>query len=254
MAAPFRILTVCTGNVCRSPVAEFLLRHALGPGVEVASAGVAALVDAPVDPPMVDRLRTGGVVDTAGFRARRLTAAMIQEADLILAMTRDHRADVVTEVPQALGRTFTLTEYAAILARWADGRTFYTVRTSDRLAEFTAEAARLRGTVRFDAPAEYDVPDPFRAAPEVYDLAYDRIGAAVAAIAAVLRRDSGPGGTGVPGTAPRRAIEVEPDSMTAPSGEGPAARPRPEMPREPVAERSDSGQGGLRGLFRRHRP
>lgn len=241
MSEPFRILTVCTGNICRSPAAEYLLRRALGPGVTVASAGTAALVDRPVDQQMADRLRADGV-PTDGFRARYLVPALIEGADLVLAMTRDHRAEVVTAVPRALGRTFTLTEYAAILDRWSeDGRLrpFYTLRVPDRLAEFTAVAARRRGTVRFADQDDYDVPDPFRAAEVVYDEAFRRISAAVEVIAAGLYDDASGradlGARGLPAPAP----EV-PWGVSGPDREGTGPQ--------------ESGERGLRRLFGRRRP
>lgn len=265
MSEPFRILTVCTGNICRSPAAEFLLRRELGAGVAVTSAGVAALVDEPVDPQMADRLRADGL-GTEGFRARRLTPAMIEEADLVLAMTRAHRAEVVTAVPRALGRAFTLTEYATILDQWVEcgrRRPFYTVRTPDRLAEFTAVAARLRGTVRFAAPEEYDIPDPFQAAPEVYDVAYGRIGAAVAAVAAELRGGEPTAGVPVratpmpsfrpPASVPGTLVQRPAPTWQAPGGADLPA-PQAETPWVPERDRRESGQRGLRGLFRRRRP
>ncbi|QGF24213.1 low molecular weight phosphatase family protein [Raineyella fluvialis] len=254
MSEPFRILTVCTGNICRSPAAEFLLRRGLGAGVVVESAGVAALVDRPVDPQMAERLRAGGV-DTDGFRARYLTPELIERADLVLAMTRDHRAEVVTAVPRALGRTFTLTEYAAALEQWTEGgqtQPFYTLRVPDRLAEFTAIAAQRRGTIRFTDPDQYDVPDPFRAAPGVYDEALRRIGAAVDSIVGRLR-----------GLEPVAGPDSADRGMSEVWGGASAAGPGPGQDRSgPVAERpwgqgaagEGSDEGGLRRLFRRRRP
>ncbi|MEA5155193.1 hypothetical protein [Raineyella sp.] len=256
MSAPFRILTVCTGNICRSPAAEYLLRRALGPGVTVASAGTAALVDRPVDPPMADRLRADGL-STDGFHARYLVPALIEGADLVLAMTREHRAEVVTAVPRALGRTFTLTEYAALLDQWSEGgrpRPFYTIRVPDRLAEFTVAAARRRGTVRFADPGDYDVPDPFRAAEVVYDEAFRRISAAVDTVAAGLHAaGSAPREAGSPGSAGGRGASAatRPGApvVPAPSAEAPWVEPG-----RPAPGPQESRARGLRRLFGRHRP
>ena len=87
---PIRILTVCTGNICRSPVAERLLQAGLDqvqPGAfEVRSAGTHAMVGDPIQPPSADMIRTyGGTPD--GFAARQLTPKMLRESDLVLAMT-----------------------------------------------------------------------------------------------------------------------------------------------------------------------
>ncbi|SDB80136.1 protein-tyrosine phosphatase [Raineyella antarctica] len=181
----FRILTVCTGNICRSPAAELLLRRGLGPGVLVESAGTHALVDSPIDPLMASTLGLAGAGPDS-FRARALVPEMIERADLVLAMSREHRSEVVTLVPTAVRRTFTLTEFAAVLAGWEEdgqSRPFYTVRPGERLEEFMAVAARRRSSGR---PAEYDIPDPFRMAPEVYRDAADRISLAVDTIVGCL--------------------------------------------------------------------
>ena len=58
---PFRILTVCTGNICRSPVAERLLQAGLGDAVAVSSAGVRAVVGDPIHPGMVALLERSGI-------------------------------------------------------------------------------------------------------------------------------------------------------------------------------------------------
>ena len=188
MADDFRILVVCTGNVCRSPAAELLLRRGLGPGVVVESAGTQAMVDRPIDAMMAETLAPLGL-DIGDFTARALVAAMIERADLVLTMTREHRSAVVTVVPTALRRTFTLAEFAGLLAGWeVDGQTrpFYTVRVPDRLHEFLAVAARHRGRLRLAADTEYDIPDPFRLSPEVYRDSVEKISAAVDTIVGCL--------------------------------------------------------------------
>jgi protein-tyrosine-phosphatase len=118
---PFTLLLVCTGNICRSPVAERLasarLADALGeeaPRVRVLSAGVRALVDSPMDPASARALEELGG-DPAGFRATRLTEWLAAEADLTLTMTRSQRTDVLSVAPRAMSRTFTLREAAGLL-------------------------------------------------------------------------------------------------------------------------------------------
>ena len=109
--APFTVLTVCTGNICRSPAVERLLTAALGPdsGVRVESAGVGAVVGAPVAPLMTALLDAVGV-SYAGFAARQVTEEMVREADLVLALTRRHRSALVELAPAAVRRTFTVRE------------------------------------------------------------------------------------------------------------------------------------------------
>ena len=109
----FTILTVCTGNICRSPLAEQLLRARLGDGFRVHSAGVGAMTGWPMDPDAADQSRAHGG-NPEGFAARQLTAALVEESDLILTATRSHRDEVVRRFPKAMRRTFSLAEFAAI--------------------------------------------------------------------------------------------------------------------------------------------
>jgi len=116
------LLFVCTGNICRSPLAEGLAlayaraeNEALGAALTASSAGTAALVGHPIQSSAGLVLRgLGG--DADGFRARQLVAEQIQTADLVLTMTRRHRAAVLELAPRMMSRTFTLREAASLLA------------------------------------------------------------------------------------------------------------------------------------------
>ena len=108
-----RILLVCTGNICRSPLAAALLDRALAQrgidGIEVGSAGTGAWDGAPVsEGAYLVGLERG--LDLSAHRARLLTRELVEDADLILTMARHHRARV-----DELGgesRVFVLGEYA----------------------------------------------------------------------------------------------------------------------------------------------
>ncbi|MBI3875081.1 MAG: RpiB/LacA/LacB family sugar-phosphate isomerase, partial [Verrucomicrobia bacterium] len=106
------ILFVCTGNICRSPMAEGLFRHAVkGRGTyRVLSAGVGALDGQPPSIHAVQALRELGI-DISGQRSRALTAQMVQEADYIFGMTRGHVDAVTLLYPQASEKTFLLREF-----------------------------------------------------------------------------------------------------------------------------------------------
>lgn len=92
-----RILTICTGNICRSPMAELILRRAvqeagLGDRVDVASAGTTGWEEGePIDPRAAAELESRGI-SSGEHRARQATSAMLREADLILALDHDHVA------------------------------------------------------------------------------------------------------------------------------------------------------------------
>ncbi len=108
-----RILLVCTGNICRSPLAAALLQRALAQrgidGLEVASAGTGAWDGAPVsEGAYLVGLERG--LDLSAHRARLLTRELVEEADLILTMARHHRARV--DELGGEGHVFVLGEYA----------------------------------------------------------------------------------------------------------------------------------------------
>ncbi|MBK9179283.1 MAG: low molecular weight phosphatase family protein [Acidimicrobiales bacterium] len=105
------MLLVCTGNVCRSPMAEALLRSRLdrrGAAATVRSAGTAATLG-PADPRAVAALATRGI-DLSGHVSRPLTPELVNGADLLLAMAREHLREAVVSVPAAFARSYTLKE------------------------------------------------------------------------------------------------------------------------------------------------
>ncbi len=182
--SPYRILTVCTGNVCRSPAAERLLEHALGASVAVRSAGTHALTGDPIHPPMAQLLQAAGV-DGSDFQATQLSESTVRQADLILTLAREHRASVVDLWPGAVRRTFTLTEFARALQLVDPAQLPAGGTAAERLMAATPQAAVLRGQIVPSTPADDDVIDPYRRAPEVYRESFSAIRHAVTAIADV---------------------------------------------------------------------
>lgn len=108
------ILLVCTGNICRSAMAEGLLRELLAgrhDGVRVESAGTAALLGHPADVNACDLLAARGI-DLHGHRARQATPQVLRAADLILAMQRHHLDEIYRVDPTTRGKTFLLGHWA----------------------------------------------------------------------------------------------------------------------------------------------
>ena len=96
-ASRFRVLLVCTGNTCRSPLAEAALRAGLGAGldrIEVVSAGTAAGDGDPASAESVLVARHAGL-DLSAHRSRRLDRTLAQSADLVLVMESSHRGSVL---------------------------------------------------------------------------------------------------------------------------------------------------------------
>lgn len=107
-----KLIFVCTGNTCRSPMAEGLLRHLLGPdcGWEISSAGVCAGNGFPASPNAVAALQEKGI-DISGHRSRHLSPAMIEDADLLVTMTRNHRDAILSITPESAGKVFLLKSF-----------------------------------------------------------------------------------------------------------------------------------------------
>ncbi|WP_420991445.1 low molecular weight protein-tyrosine-phosphatase [Cupriavidus sp. 30B13] len=102
------VLVVCIGNICRSPMAEGLLKQDL-PDINVVSAGLAALTGQPAEPYAVELMRDRGV-DITGHRAQQLSRSMATSADLILVMDNTQRQEIQRLYPATTGRVFRMGE------------------------------------------------------------------------------------------------------------------------------------------------
>ena len=113
-----QVLVVCLGNICRSPTAEFLLRErlqqsgALPVEVQVASAGLTAMVGQPMEATAAKVLRQHGV-DGSSHRARQLTPTMLRDSDVVLVMEKSHVAAVREMAPEFGGKVFLLGKWQA---------------------------------------------------------------------------------------------------------------------------------------------
>ncbi|TFC61646.1 low molecular weight phosphatase family protein [Cryobacterium sp. TMB1-7] len=173
--AKFTILTVCSGNICRSPLAEQLLRVGLAPWPEVTlgSAGTIGLAGHAMPHKAADLSRHYGGDPTAHV-ARVLTAEHLSEADLVFAMSREHRRAIVELLPRAIRYTFTIREFARLINGVTDedldeAAALQLHDVVGRFSTLVGLAASQRGGVKPpDSPDDDDVVDPYRRSDEVY--------------------------------------------------------------------------------------
>jgi protein-tyrosine phosphatase len=172
---PPMILFVCEGNVCRSPWAERMVRHALAPLapglLRIESAGTRAQPGRPIDAETIKLLSLVGV-DGSGHVARRVTADMLSNATLILTATRAQRRTVVTIHPRAVRSTFTMRQFGRLLSQpgaAAGPVSEDSVEERVRALIRSASAGRsYSSTVNRDTD---DVADPFGLPSPVHELA-----------------------------------------------------------------------------------
>ena len=103
------ILTLCIGNICRSPLAEALLAREL-PAHRIWSAGLAAMVGWPADPSSLQIAQEQGL-DLSRHRAQQVSSVMCQQADLILVMEHAHKKQLEQQFPLVRGKVFRLGQF-----------------------------------------------------------------------------------------------------------------------------------------------
>ena len=101
-----KILTVCVGNICRSPSAERILAQ-LFPNKEITSAGIAAVVDHAIEDNAAKLLADAGFNDK-DHKARQVNTDIINNADLILVMEKKHQQKLMQKFPEASGKIMLL--------------------------------------------------------------------------------------------------------------------------------------------------
>lgn len=103
------ILTLCIGNICRSPLAQAQLAQQL-PSHVVTSAGLAALVGQAADPLSIEVGAANGL-DITAHRAQQVTSFLCQKSDLILVMEQAHKSQLEHLFPVVRGKVYTLGQY-----------------------------------------------------------------------------------------------------------------------------------------------
>ena len=109
------ILFVCTGNSCRSVMAEGFFRHLTverALDIKTSSAGVSAVDGYPPTAETVQTMSEEGI-DVSGHRSRKLTLEMVTQADKIFAMERTHKQIILENWPQAREKVFLMTQFAS---------------------------------------------------------------------------------------------------------------------------------------------
>jgi protein-tyrosine phosphatase len=165
----FRILYVCSANLCRSVLAERLTHFAITaqpgghPGrFQIASAGVRATTGAVAHPCTTAALVELGA-DVHGFLSRRLTPALVRDSDLVLTATAEHRDRAVALLPEAARRTFTIREFARIAAHLpSEPPRPAGSDVVDHARSVVDDVATLRGQVDYVEPSSDDIADPPR--------------------------------------------------------------------------------------------
>ena len=190
------ILTVCTGNICRSPLAAQLIRTRLAPiEVNAHSAGTRGMNAAEMTPEALQLAAQLGVTaeDSTSHRSRYLTERDLVSPDLILTMTRDHRREVAELAPSRLRSTFAIREFARLAAAVPDAELIEAADSAGpdaaaRVRAVAAQVASHRGLVPPpDDPADDDVVDPYRRSWRTYERSAAELEPAVDEVVRVLR-------------------------------------------------------------------
>ncbi|MEL4359208.1 MULTISPECIES: arsenate reductase/protein-tyrosine-phosphatase family protein [unclassified Luteococcus] len=191
MTSPARILTVCTGNVCRSPYLERRLQGELdrvwGAGAfEVRSAGTGALEGSGMEPQSLALLEGRGG-SGADFIARQLSKEILADQQLVIVASREHRKLVTRMWPKGLARTHTLIDLAQLAGKVSnDELPSRELGPRGWLAALGPVLAAKRGLELPRPAAEAEVVDPIGQGPEVFSRMQEQIEAALPPVLRVL--------------------------------------------------------------------
>ncbi|MFI7702587.1 hypothetical protein [Nonomuraea sp. NPDC049480] len=182
MSREFRILLVCTANICRSAMAEVIagaMLHSSALPVATGSAGVRALIGQPMAPHAAATLARLGL-DGRAHRARMLDLDLVRSSDLLLTMEAGHVAVAANLDPEAAQKTFTLPEFAQLAS--GAGHRRYRSDTVERARAIVQSAAERR-----DHRRAMEVYDPYGGPPEGYEACAKTLGEALShALGALL--------------------------------------------------------------------
>ncbi|RSX55523.1 protein-tyrosine-phosphatase [Bifidobacterium dolichotidis] len=174
-----KVLFVCTGNICRSPMGELLFPHFFSdPNLIVDSAGTNGLDAHPIDPSSAQLLTTDGI-DSSSFRSKRLTPQLARSADLIFCFSAHQRSEIIQRNPTVARRTVVLTDFANMCNYCAT----HNLITGDSLEERFDSVLANASLIRPMLPHAQDIADPYQREFEAFKTAHAQINEALATIA-----------------------------------------------------------------------
>ncbi|HET7657811.1 MAG TPA: low molecular weight protein arginine phosphatase [Bacillales bacterium] len=173
------ILFICTGNTCRSPMAEAVLRAKAGDRFDVRSAGVFAASGHPAAQAASQVLSSQGI--EMNHRSTMLNEELIEWADVILTMTQNHKSVVLQQFPQSVGKVYMLKEYADDDSKakeiWERLDACYAELETERALNHGEEVHRLEKEIRSleESLPSYDISDPYGGNVEEYQAVYEEL-------------------------------------------------------------------------------
>ena len=110
----FNILFVCTGNTCRSPMAEGFLKYLLQnqTNINISSAGTSAILNEPANQSAITVMNEINI-DISNYQSKPITLELLEYTNLILAMTNHHRETIIYHFPSIMEYSFLLSDYAS---------------------------------------------------------------------------------------------------------------------------------------------
>lgn len=184
------LLFVCTGNLCRSPLAEIYLRHLVGNQalLHISSAGTHADHGNQLPREGTRLLAENGVLIVREHSSQQVTSSLIAQSDLVLAMTLEQRQIVIETVPSSLRKAFTLREFSRIYdAMMADDQHPIHSASEPRFQEIIAWVSNYRGVAGANPnSADDEVVDPYRKSIKIWQQSLDQMKPSLDTLGALL--------------------------------------------------------------------